>query len=452
MVSSSAVGGVAARTVGRVAVAGLGVLLVSTVALAQTQPMPVLPPERPPAADPANPGAPPAPGLDPLGAGAPARPRAWDYGLGIGVGYDSNIEFLVPDGPSSVGIVPRANLARTFWSPRGQLQLGATGYWTAYTEEQDLSRYDLTLSLDGTYRSSLSTTWRANGSYSFGTSWSSTVLADQGLLLPVVPTRTAAAGLGVTRNLGARTSFRLDGRALATTFDNEEDDAETPAFTDSASIRGTAALDRRVGLRDTIGLVYALENSIFEATPIAGAGRTSYLTHFGSLQWTHLFSDRSGFLIEAGGSYTPNAEEAGLSEPGNFYGGVSYNRMVKRSSLELFARREVTPAFGLGVGRLENRFGLRASIPLGRAWTLGLSGTHVEPETPEGASYAFSTPSEASATLGRRIGRFFEISAEGRYRRRAATDVSPAVEGYQVGLFLSLLSPAARPSSPSAGR
>jgi hypothetical protein len=451
MVLSSAVGQVAARAVGRLAVAGLGLLLVSTVALAQTQPMPVLPPERPPAADPASPGAPTAPGLDSLGA-VPSRPRAWDYGLGVGVGYDSNIEFLVPDGPSSIGIVPRANLARTFWSPRGELKLGATGYWTAYTEEQDLSRYDLTFSLDGTYRSSLSTTWRANGSYSFGTSWSSTVLADQGLLLPVVPTRTAAAGLGVTRSLGARTSFRLDGRALATTFDEDEGDAETLAFTDSGSIRGTAGLDRKLGLRDTIGLVYSLESAIYEAALTPGASRSSYLTHFGSLQWTHLFSNRSGFLIEAGGSYTPNAEEAGVGQPGNFYGGLSYNRMVKRSSLEMFARREVTPAFGLGVSRLENRFGLRASIPLGRAWTLGLSGTHVVPETPEGSAYAFSTPSEASATLGRRIGRIFEISAEGRYRRRGATDVSPTIEGYQAGLFLSLLSPAARPSSPTAGR
>jgi hypothetical protein len=366
------------------------------------------------------------------------------------VGWDSNIEFLVPDGPSSTAIVPRGNLVRTFWSPQGELRLAGTGNWIGYLDEKDLSRYNVTISLDGTRRSSLNTTWRASASYMFGYSDSSRVLADQGVLLPVVPIRTASAALGVTRKLGAMTSLRLDGRAYATRF--EEDDVTSVGLLDSQSIRGTAGLERKIGASDTAAIEYSLENAFYSAPPGADTGRTSYLTHFGSLQWTRLLSPRSGFLLEAGGSYTPDASEAGLARRGNFYGGLSYNRMVKRSSIAMFARREVTPAFGLGVARLENRFGLGAEIPMGRAWTLTLSGTYVRPETPEGAPLAYSSPSEAFAGLGRRIGRIFQISAEGRYRRRGATETLPEIEGFQAGVFLSVLGPTARASAPAAGR
>jgi hypothetical protein len=78
---------------------------------------------------------------------------------------------------------------------------------------------------------------------------------------------------------------------------------------------------------------------------------------------------------------------------------------------------------------------------MGRAWTLGIAGTHVEPETPENVTYTYGTPDEASVVLARTLGRHFQISGEGRYRRRAATSTFPEIEGYQAGLFLSLINP-----------
>jgi hypothetical protein len=164
-------------------------------------------------------------------------------------------------------------------------------------------------------------------------------------------------------------------------------------------------------------------------------------------------SPRHGFLLEAGGSYTPEAIQSGLERSESFFGGVSYNRRVGQSSATLFARREVTPAFGLGVSRLDNRFGLSASIPMGHAWTLRVTGTHVMPETPAGAAFTYSTPDEAAVALGRRLGRHFEMSSEARYRRRSASGTLPEIEGFQAGLFLSLVSPrGGQGSSTGAGR
>lgn len=423
----------------RAAVAVIGLCVLSTASSAQTQPMPTLPPE-PLTIDPTSPDKTAA------GTGGPAsatRPQPWEYGLGLGAGWDSNIEFREPDGPSGATITPRGNLAHVFSGPKGELRLAGTGYWIGYLDQKDLSRYDATVSLEGTYRSSLNTTWRASGSYEYGYSDSSTVLAGQGVMLPVVPTQTAAVGLGVTRRLGARTSLRLDARGYSANFDQA--DAASAGLVDGRSVRGTASLDWMIGSRDTTGIVYSLEADLDRVPPAAGEEESqSYLTHFGSLQWNHVLSSRSAILLEGGSSYTPDSAQAGLAQPWSFFGGLSYNRKVKRSNVTLFARREVAPAFGLGVSRLDTRFGLIATIPMGHAWTLDLTGTHVLPETPESADYSYSTPDEASARLGVRLGRSFEVSAEGRYRRRGATTAFPAIEGFQAALFLSLLSPHGR--------
>jgi hypothetical protein len=423
----------------------VGPLMLASGLSAQTLPLPTIPEELPGDARPAKPGTGPAP--DASAAAGPTRPRPWEYGLGSGVGYDSNIEFRVPDGPSSIAVFPRGNFARVFWSPKGQLRMGGAGYWVGYRDQQELNRYDVSASLDGTYRSSPNTTWRAGASYDYGYSDSSQVLSDQGVLLPVVKTQTATGDLGVTQKLGPKTSLRLDGRLYSTVFDQPASGAV--GLVDGRSLRGTAALEHRFGPRNAVAIEYSLEGALGRQP--GADGSRYYLTHFGSLQWSHLLSAWSGFLLEAGASYTPDAIQAGLVQRESFYGGASYNRQVKRSTATLFARREVTPAFGLGVSRIENRFGLRATIPMGRAWTLQVAGTHVKPETPEGAGFTYATPDEASLVLACRLGRHVEVSSEGRYRRRGATGAFPEIEGYQAGVFLSLISPGGA-AAPRSGR
>ncbi len=421
-----------------------GLVLLPVALSAQTLPLPELPRETPPQAAPAAPGE--GPGPTATEAPGSARPQPWDYRLDAGVGYDSNIDFQVADGPSSSALSPRGSLTRTFWNPRGQLHVGGTGSWIGYLQESDLSRFYADAAVDGSYRSSPATTWRGNASYEWGYSDSSRVLADQGVLLPIVPTNTVRAGLGVTRMLGQRTSFRVDGRFYRTAFDQQ--DAAAFTLVDGQSLRATAGLEQRFGLRNRAVIEYSLESALGRnLTDASAAGATqSYLTHYGSVQWSHLLSARSGLLLEAGGSYTPDAAQVGLSQQGNFFGGVSYYRAVRGSSVTLFARREVTPAFGLGLSRLENRFGLDAGIPIGQYWTILARGTYVDPSTPEGVELAYGTPSEAHLSIERRLGRRFAISAEGRYRRRSSVGAVPAIEDLQAGLFVSLLSPSSASS------
>jgi hypothetical protein len=368
-----------------------------------------------------------------------ARPRPWEFVLGTGIGWDSNVDFLVPNGPRSAAVTPWGGLARVFSGPHGQLRAAAGGRWTGYPEQKALGRYYAEFGLDGSYRSSPSTNWSTNASYGFGASDSSRLLLEQGLSLPLVKTRDLTGSLGLSQRVGTWTSLRIEGRLYRTEFD-------APGFIDGESVRGTLGLERQLDNRNTAAIRYSLEDVL------SGQARRPYVTHFGSFQWTRVISRRSALLLEGGGSYTPDAARAGLEGKESFFGGASFSRQVKRSGLMLFVRREVTPAFGTGTSRLALRAGLSATIPMGRVWEFRMIASHVQPETPRAAEHGYASSDDAFVTLLRRLGRGLELSGEARYRRRDAMDAIPMVEAFQAGLFLTMLTPSGRAIAPAPGR
>jgi hypothetical protein len=414
--------------------AAIGLLLLAARVTAQTLPVPVLPPadapEPEPTASPAAPqqGAPAR--AEPVDAPVAARPRAWEYALGAGVSWDSNVEFLVPGGRGGTAVVPRAALARVFSGPYAQVRASAAGRWSGYPDQEQARQYNADFGLDGSYRRSPSTTWRANASYGVGYSDTSRILLEQGVLLPLVKTRSLSAALGLAKRMGTQTSLRFDERFYRTGFDS-------PGLIDGESVRSTLAVERHFDSRSTAAIEYSLE--------YVRSGQTTarpYVTHYGSLQWTRVLSRGSALLVEGGGSYTPDAAGAGLQQKQSFFGGASFSRQVKRSSLTLFVRREVTPAFGIGVSRLELRAGVGAKIPMGRAWELRVAASHFLPETPQGAGRLFSSSDDASGTLGRRLGRRLEASGEARWRRRGATNTLPLIDAFRAGLYVTVASAA----------
>ncbi len=410
-----------------------GATVLATAASAQTLSLPTLPPEPPPEVETPTPGQ-EAPETH---AAAPGTSHdRWEYNLAVGAGYDSNIDFRVANGPSSWAVSPRGRLARVFTGEGGELRLGVIGSYHHYQQADAFNRYNAGVDLGGNYRSSLTTTWQAGAAYDLGYSDSSPILTDQGVLVPLVRTRTAAGYLGVSRTLGRQTSLRLHGRINRVEFDQQ--DALARGLVDGQSLRGTSALDRKLGEHDSASIEYSLGATLSRQTALDANGRSYYLTHFGSLQWNHVLSPRSALMLEGGASYTPENEEARLQRRVSFYGGVSYRHRLRHSDLTLFVRREVTPAFGLGVSRVQTRFGASAMFELGRDWTLQLRGTHIMFESSDENAIPYGTPDEASVRLSRRLGRHFSFSGEGRYRRRGAAGAIPAVDAYQVGLFLSL--------------
>ncbi len=421
----------------------IGMALVSSRAAAQTAPFPALPPEPVVASSP-DPGAPEsptgvAPGAnvtdDAVNPRALTRPRPWEYSLGAGVGWNSNVNFdyqttgLAAD---SVALSPLGSLERTFWGPKGDLRAGVAAAYVAYPN-QETDRHYVDLRLNGSYRTSSQTTWSVDGTYENGNSDANRLLSDQGLLLPQVETRTLTSQLSLEQKVGTRTALRLTGRFYNLEF------VDAPLYQPGRSLRGTIGLDRRLSAGDTGSIQYSIEDVLLDE-----AGRT-YITHFASLQWSHLVSPRSGFLIEAGASYTPDAELAMLESEQTFFGGLSYNRRVKQSDVRLYLRREVVPAFGFGVSRAETRGELSAAVPLGKDWRLTLDAQHVQPDALAGVDSLGTAPTDqAQLSIGRRIRGKLELAANVRYRRRGATDtLTTATQEFVAGLFLTLLTPGA---------
>jgi hypothetical protein len=337
-----------------------------------------------------------------------------------------------------MSLVPQGGIARVFRRPHSDLRATAAGRWNGSRGRTEARRYYADLTLDGRYTPSPATAWTARASYGFGYSDSATVLQEQGVFVPLMKVRSAMGELGVTHRIGARARLLAGGRFHRVDFDS-------PRFVDGDSFRGSVGVERDLGPRTTAGIGYAVEGVRAAAT-----GRP-YLTHFASVQWTRALSPRSAVLLETGASYTPDAVRAELESKGGFYGGLSFDRQVKRSMLTLFLRREVTPAFGTGGSRLATRVGLRTTVAMGRDWQLRLSGLHVQPDRSRAADGADAPSDEASAGLGRRFGRRLELSAEARYRR-GATRGLPVMDAFEAGLFVTLLTASGRAILPGPGR
>lgn len=426
------------KTETRLFLAGAGVLVLTSRLAAQTLPLPEMPAKTAPMPEvqpsPGPPGeAPqaPAPTIDPL---EPPRPAAWQFALGAGLAWNDNIDFRAVDGRSDVMLIPRGSIARVFRNPRGELRAAASGFWTGYREQKDFRQYFAEFGLDGTYNSSPRTAWQASASYGIGDSASARILREQGVALPRVKTRSLDGTLGVSHSMGQRSALHIEGRFQGTDFDS-------PDLIDGGSARVAVGLDREIGDRTTAGIGYALEHVLSDRPD------GSYLTHFASVQWTRVVSRRVAVLLQGGASSTPEAARVGLEQAQSFFGGASVTGKIKRSSVTLFLRREVAPAFGTGDSRLDLRSGLRATIAMGRAWELRIDTSHVRPDGPsartaQGASY------DGFASLGRRLGGWLEVSADTRFRRLDAAGGLPEIQELQAGVFLSLLTGPGRGSSP----
>jgi hypothetical protein len=397
-------------------------------ASAQTQPIPVLPPpsEPPPSAGPAPPGGAPAP--TPQTVVRPTRPPPWDYSLGVGAWWESNAGFDPGPVPNDVSGAGRAFLARRFEGPQSQvvLALGGSGY--AYRDLSQYNRVDGDASLDGRWQLSSRASATLQGLFEYGHTDSASILTEQGVLLPLQRTQSYSATAGLATRASPNTSLRLRGRFYRVAFGAPQaEQAVTPV--DSDSLRADAAIERRLSEWDRFSVEYAFE---------AARGDVRADSHYGSLGWTHTFSPRTAVFVDGGASYTVDAANAGLPQSWNFYGGVSLNRQVRRSTVKAYYRREVIPVFGFAGLRLTDRLGLDASTTMGEDWSLVLTAQYVVGPKEE-ADSSRPTAGDAGLSLAWHVSRHVSLSAEGRYRRRSASAV-PGADDFTAGLILSLAS------------
>ena len=420
------------KTGARLLLVAAGLLPPATLG-AQTLPVPELPAETAPEPETLpSPGPGDAPLPEPV-APEPPRPPAWELELAAGLGWDSNINFQPANGPSDALLIPRVAATRVVRGRRSELRARASGYWTGYRDHEELRRFNADLGLEGSGQSSPRTRWHGGARYELGDTSTATILREQGVALPRVRTRTLTADLHLNHDVGRRGLLRVEGRFNAADFDS-------PALVDGRSTRVAVGLERQLGRSDAAAIDYALEH-ILSDRPLG-----AYLTHFASFSWTRFVTRRAALLVQGGASATPEAAAAGLAHDASFFGGATFAGTIGRSSYTVFLRREVAPAFGTGQSQLDLRWGLRATIALGRHWAVDLETSHVRPDRAPAGSAASH---DGFASVGRGSAAGWRSPPS---RATGAWTPPPGllpIQEFEAGVFLTLRTPARRERVPA---
>ena len=382
---------------------------------AQTLPLPIVPP---PAASPPTPAG-SSPETEAI-TEAPAL-RLWEYMLGASGGYSSNLYFL-PQGPGGTVLAPRAELTRVSRGTAGEGRVAAAVGALAYLAATEQVAFDAALSASGRHQASDRTTFTGEISGGLGHTDDDTLLSEQGVLLPFSRTRFGRAEAGVLLKPGARTTLELRGRAYY-------DDFVSPELVDGRSLRGSLNLGRRLGERSDLSAEYSVELARSEA---------SYTTQFASLQLGRRLSGRTSILIEGGASYA-GAAGSDRQPTWDFYGGASLARVSGPSSVVVYARREVIPAFGIGGVGLTDRVGLRASSRIGPTWDLSAEAAYFRRASQDGGDQSDSE--EARVALRKTVGPRFELGSELQYRRNTEGPGQRPIEQFRAQLTVAVLSP-----------
>ncbi len=135
----------------------------------------------------------------------------WDYSLGIGAWWQSNVAFDSSKVPSDLSASARAMVSRRFEGSQSHLTvtLGGSGY--AYPDVSQYNRLDGDAVLDGLWQVSSRTSGSIQGSFFYGHTDNAKILTDQGVLLPLARTLSysATAGLSTTSQSRALTVTSL---------------------------------------------------------------------------------------------------------------------------------------------------------------------------------------------------------------------------------------------------
>jgi hypothetical protein len=374
---------------------------------AQTQPMPGLPSE--------------------LEAEQPAR-SFWDYSLGLGESWLSN---LTPGGPYDFATIGRARIEGDQVRPGRELRLSAEGEGRAYALNPPLNRIDWRFGFDGQFRLSRRTAGALALGFDYGHSDTSTVLVDQVIYVPLTRTRGYSAVADVRHRVNPGLTLRAAARAYRMDFPDSD------VFRDSTSLRFTGGVNRAIGPRNTVGLEYSA--GLTDQAELIGLLGGSLWTHYQSLQWSHTLSPRAAFLVEGGVSYSPSFSDGGLQRSWDYFGGVSVSRKLRRSSLGAFYRREVLPAFGVRVAHLANRVGFSVDVPIGLAYLLDFRAFYGREVQQGPQAYDPQSVSDASFKLVRAFGRRLRGTIEGRYRHQSAPGFLVSSNDYRAALIFTVV-------------
>jgi hypothetical protein len=372
----------------RVPTLGLGglcfLLLLLPAVLAHAQaPRPSPSPTPSPSPSPTPPGReeqPGGPGRDdksPDVVGAERPTSTFLFSLGLHGGYESNIEFFVPDGPSDAWGALRASLSHTKRSQRGHFSLSLDGAGTRYQDNRSFDRIDGSGSIAASRQLSERSTLSFTGGASYLPTELSRTLITAGLVLPRDSTLGITGGLGLDVRSGERGTIGIN-------LLYDRIDFESPDLLDTQSANATFRLIRKLSTRSDLSFTYGFLRTYVE--------ESRFDNHWAALGWTRQFHRRLSLSLASGAGYSREPlDTGGVAQSWHYYGTAGLDGKIRRATVSIQFRRSINPAYGLGGNLLSSGALLSASIPIGRRALLSFSGVHTWSEDPTSKTEQFSS-------------------------------------------------------------
>ena len=354
----------------------------------------------------------------------------YSFSLGLYGGYESNIEFFVPDGPSDAWGSARASLSHTKRSPRGNFSLSLDGAGTRYQDNRSFDRIDGSGSLAASRQLSERSTLSFSGSASYLPTELSRILITSGVQLPRDSTLGISGGLGLDIRSGEKGTVGFNLRYDRIDFESPRPpghpvrECDLPAQSQAehpqrslVQLRLPPDLRRGVQVRQPLGR--ARVDAPDPPAPVLS--------------------------VASGAGYSREPIETGeLAESWHYYGTAGLDGRIRRSTINLQFRRSVNPAYGLGGNVLSYGALLSWSIPIGKARLPDVRGVHTWSEDPTSQTEQFVSD-DANASLSFQFVRELGMSLDYGYRRSdpAAGEV---VESHRasIGFIYTFSRPSAR--------
>jgi hypothetical protein len=352
------------------------------------------------------------------------------FSLGIHGGYESNIEFFVPDGPSDAWGTVRASLGHTRRSPRGHFSLSLDGAGTRYQDIRTFDHIDGAGSIAASRRLSERSTLSFSGGASYLPTELSRTLITSGLVLPRDSTLGISGGLGLDVRSGDKGTI-----AINVLYDSI--DFDSPDLLDTQSANGTFRLSRKLSTRSDLSFTYGFLGTFVEDS--------RFDNHWAALGWTRQVHRRLSLSLASGLGYSREPLETDeVAEGWHYYGTAALDGRIRGATVSLQFRRSVNPAYGLGGNLLSYGALLSASIPIGRRALLSFSGVHTWSEDPTSQTEQFVSDDGTGSFSFQFLRDLGMVLAYGY--RRSDPAAGEVVESYRasIGFIYTFSRPSAR--------
>jgi hypothetical protein len=352
---------------------------------------------------------------------SPNEPR-WRLSLGVKEDLQSRVQLSTATDDADLVSRLGGTLSYDVKGPRLLLALTGSGSGLFYRQLNHLNRFSYTGGVVGSYvatpKLTLSFAETLRSAYTYDTP----ALVEDGLFLPLVLSRTNRAQAGLAYQFSPRTALEIDGHHDWVKFDSS-------ALVSGSRLSALSALRRQVSKSHNLGFVYGFHRYV----------NRDRVTYFNSVSpaWRGTLNR----WLDASASVGAGWLDDTALPTGRvlMVGTVTLSAHFRHSTVALRARRDVTPAYGLGHNRESDSVSIDLSRNFGTKLTFLALASFSDSDDPFNSDTVIGILSQNHlASLSYAVSPDLSLTGGYTYRTRNSRGASsPGIHSHGAQLSLS---------------